>query len=122
MAYENHWTKNGLYRKFSGTITGKEIFESNTQLHGDARFDDLEYIVNDFTAIDGYEYAEFDINLIALSDKVSKLVARKVKIALVINIPELFDLVDMYLREIGEAEFDCRVFHSTDEAREWIEG
>jgi hypothetical protein len=121
MPYENHWTENGLYRKFTGTVSGMEIFKSNTELHGDARFDELQYILNDFTTIDNYDICDVDINLIANSDKVSQIVHRNVKVAIVVDKPELYDWVDKYFLEIGQAAFDCRLFHNCDEAKEWIE-
>ena len=42
MAVTSIWVERGLYREFSGTIDGEEIWGADLTLHGDPRFDQIQ--------------------------------------------------------------------------------
>lgn len=44
MSYENSWEKRGVYRKYDGRVTGKEIIQAVQEVEGDARFDSVRYV------------------------------------------------------------------------------
>ena len=122
MPYFLQWSDDGLYRKFFGALSGEEIATSNLILHGDPRFDELNYIINDFSDIDTLNISDTDITLIANTDRISELYNRAVKVAMVFNEPRLLTWVEKYFTEIGPGAFELRVFDDPQAARQWVGG
>lgn len=121
MAYENCWYYHGLYRKFTGVLTGEDIAHSNLALHGDARFDDLRFIINDFLDVESAQFSEHDIDLIAHTDRIAQLDSRNVKIAIIANTPDLIEMAAKYMQEMEAAQFACKLFDDPTKARHWAE-
>lgn len=51
MPFELTWEGRGVYKRFSGRVTYEEYARSQEMVLGDARTDDLHYIINDFRAM-----------------------------------------------------------------------
>ena len=51
MSHTNTWNENGLFRKFTGEISPEEILKSNFDMHVDPRFENIKYVINDFTDV-----------------------------------------------------------------------
>lgn len=47
MPCETRWEPHGLYRKFAGNVSSRDIFDSIKQVEGDSRFNDLRYSIFD---------------------------------------------------------------------------
>ena len=58
MPYALVWEPEGVLVEFSGAITARELIHSTRQLQSDSRFDEASYIINDLSAITGYQLAE----------------------------------------------------------------
>ena len=50
MAYEIIWEPEGVIRQFSGNVSAREFIQSVEQVQGDSRYDEMRYIINDFSA------------------------------------------------------------------------
>ena len=121
MSYKNSWREKGLHRTFSGNITGKEILDSNLALHGDPRFDHIDYVLNDFLSIDGFEITIGDVNIISTVDNVAAISKKNLKIAIVANNTELLQWIDAYLEMMQGSPYTAAVFSQHDDALKWVE-
>jgi hypothetical protein len=65
MAYDLVWEDNGVYWKYSGNVTGKEIIDASTTIYGDARFITLKYKFADFTDVEDFKMDKSQLALIA---------------------------------------------------------
>lgn len=119
MAYTNIWEEQGLYRVFTGTTSGSEVLKSNLDLHGDARFDRIHFVLNDFTAIQDFEVSDLDISLISHTDKAAAISKPVLKIAIVTTCEVLLEWVHKYLSRMTDVNYACIVFDNLDEARKW---
>ena len=50
MAYELVWEPEGVVRRFSGVVSAAEFINSVERVQGDPRYDDMHYVINDFSA------------------------------------------------------------------------
>ncbi len=121
MAYSNTWEEKGLYRVFTGITSGLEVIDSNLSIHGDPRFDEIHYVLNDFTAIEGFEVSELDISLIANVDKAATMSKPILKIAIVTTCSDLLQWVEKYLQRMSDSSYTCCVFDNLEDARKWCE-
>jgi len=122
MAYTNTWEPEGLYRKFTGKISGEEIFVSNLELQNDANFQKINYIVNDFTEISGHTIAPSHTEIYAKTDDIISLTKGDLKIALVVDQTQIstIALAGKYCEQMKNKPFKCDIFPTLDEAREWV--
>lgn len=120
MSYENVWKEKGLHRKFDGMITGQEILSSNLSLHGDDRFKDMSYIINDFTQIENFMISDSDISKIAALDITVSVYSKQIKIIIVATNENLLSWAELYLNEMNESPFECVIFEDINSAMEYI--
>lgn len=120
MAYTNIWETVGLHRKFTKEITSEEILLSNIELHTDSGFGYIQYIINDFTDVTGYSIEALDINAYAISDDIISVTKGKLKIALVVTQAPLIELAKNYCELMSGKRFECELFQSLDDARNWV--
>lgn len=83
MTVKYEWQEKGLYRKFTDTVNGDEILGDNLKLQGDARFDNIRYVINDFTKVVDFNFTDLDVHKISVTDKVASISNPKIKIALI---------------------------------------
>ena len=50
MAYEIIWEPEGVIRQFSESVSAREFMQSVERVQGDSRYDDMRYIINDFSS------------------------------------------------------------------------
>jgi len=120
MSYINTWESEGLYRKFVGEISGDEILESNYELQADPNFQEIKYIINDFTEVTGHSIETAHTKAYATSDDIISNTKGKLKIALVVIQPSLMALANSYLEEMRGKLFECEMFQSIEDARKWV--
>lgn len=120
MSYTNKWEKEGLYRIFTDKISGEEVLRSNLAIQGDARFDDIKYVLNDFTQTVEFEISDMDVNKIVATDGVAAISNARLKIAIVATLESLLDWIHLYCEKMQGSPFECNVFTNLDDAREWV--
>jgi len=120
MPYTNNWEENGLYRKFTGTINGIEILEANLKLHIDSRFNNIKYVLNDFTEVSDLRIETKHTNAYAASDKVISDRMLGLKIAIVVISELQINLANAYQEEMKNSNFKCEIFASLDDAYKWV--
>lgn len=120
MSHHNTWEENGLYRKFTDSITGEEILTSNLTIHGDSRFDNLKYVINDFTQIVEFDADEIDILKISTIDNVGSRSNSYLKIAIVATSESLLVWVHLYCKQMLDSPLECKIFNHVDDAYRWL--
>ena len=119
MPYTNHWERDGLYRKFTGKITGYEILESNFGLHVQPEFQKIKYIINDFTEVTGHSIETHHTEVYAQTDQGVAITKGKLKIALLVIQQPLIALAENYREEMKDNQFECEIFQTIEDARAW---
>ena len=119
MSYEIAWEPGGLYRKFTGKVSGKEILNSNFELQLDPRFTDVKYIINDFTGITSHSINTTYTETYAKTDDIISKKKGALKIAIVVNKDPLVDLANYYRKEMKNELFECEIFRNIEDARNW---
>ena len=120
MPYTNKWEEDGLYRIFTDKISGEEILVSNLALQGDYRFDDIKYVINDFTEIVEFEVSDMDVTKIATIDNVAAIRHANMKIAIVATLESLLAWIYLYCEKMQDSPFECKIFDNLNDARKWI--
>lgn len=116
MPYINSWKNNGLHRTFSGTITGKEVLISNINIQCDQRFNDIDYVLNDFTGIESYSVSNFHVSEISAMDNAAAHKNNNLKIIIIATDEGFLKFVELYLGQMEDSLFDCLVFNDMDSA------
>lgn len=120
MPYTNTRETDGLYRKFTGNISGDEILESNFELHTDPDFQKIKYIINDFTEVTGHSIETIHTKVYALTDEIVSNTKGKLKIALVVTQEPLIALANSYREEMIVKRFECEIYQTIEDARKWV--
>jgi hypothetical protein len=120
MAYQNKWTEDGLYRTFTKITSGKEVLDSNLSIQGDSRFDDIKYVINDFTRTVEFDVTEYDIKKIVVIDNVAAISKPALRIAIVATLQPLLDWIDLYCKNMQGSAFQCEMFENKDDAYGWV--
>ena len=109
----------GLLRTFTGTITGSEIIEANLKLHGNYIFDDLNYVINDFSRINDCIFEEDDLLTLKTFDDVASLSKSHLKIAIIVTMDAFIDLAKIYCESMRQSSYDAKIFSSLACASKW---
>ena len=120
MSHLNKWESNGLYRGFSNKITGEEVLKINLDIQGDPRFDDIRYVINDFTGIVDFDISDSDIEKIVAMDNAASKSNPKIKIALISIFEPLLVWINNYCDAMQGSRYECKIFDNTQDAYKWV--
>jgi len=113
------WKVNILYRIFTGHVSGQEILASNLAIQGDSRFDDLRYVINDFTDITDFNITQQDISKIVAIDNAAAKSNPNIKIAIVTTLDPLQEWIKYYCQNVEDSLYECKIFGNVREAKNW---
>ncbi len=111
--------KQGIYRKFNGIISGDEILDSNFETHKRDDFMQIQYVINDFSDVEGHSVDIVHTQAFASSDKVIANAKIQLKIAIVATQTEMVALAENYIKLMASAPFECQLFDNLTDARQW---
>jgi len=120
MPHTNIWESEGLYRKFTGEISGEEILDSNFELHIDPGFQEIKYIINDFSEVTGHTIENTHTKVYASTDDIVSQTKGELKIALVVTDTALISLAKTYREHMMDKVFECEIFQTIEDARKWV--
>ena len=120
MAHLNTWEEKGLYREFKDNITGKEVLNINFTIQGDPRFDQIKYVINDFTQVTDFDFSDLDIKLLAITDDIAAKSNPMLKIALIITLEPLLEWADLYCEHMKDSPYTCKIFKHLSDAKKWV--
>ncbi len=120
MPYKLTWQHpNGLIKRHFGNVNGREVLAANEQAEADARFDDLRYVINDFSDCTGLTVSPDDIVEIAAIDKAASKINPHILIAVVATLPDVLAATNAYANDPLNA-FTTRAFSSMNDACSWV--
>lgn len=121
MPYTTTWTQIGVIWTYSGILTGQEALQSNLEIYGDERFDDLHYQIADFTDVTDNQISELHTKKIAYLDRAAAQTNPRIKVAIVMNNEHFLDTADVYSELSKNSPWQLKVCHSLEEAEIWLE-
>lgn len=119
MPYRITWEDHGIYVRYSGIVSVDEVLAYASEVEADARFDDVRYSLNDFSACTGMIRSGPALELLAAGDYGASASNPSVKIAVVTDRQDVVELLRAYLT-VGLNRYPVRVFPTLAEARNWI--
>jgi hypothetical protein len=119
MPYTTAWERRGVVWRYWGTVSGEEILRSNQEIYGDARFDEMDYQIVDFTSVERFEVTEEDMVVMAANDRAAALTNPSVLVAVAARDALIKDLSALYEAETAESPWQHSVFESVEDARAW---
>ena len=120
MAHTNTWNENGVFRKFTGKISPEEILKSNFDMHEDPRFENIKYIINDFTGVTEHEVNKDHTKIYATTDDIISDTKGNLKIAIVAIQDAHIALANNYREEMKNKFFKCEIFQTVEDAQKWV--
>ena len=120
MPYEIRWEPAGVHWKYTGRLTGQDILQSNLQIYGDARFDDLKYQIVDLLDIDAIDAEPSHIKKVAYLDVAAARTNPGIKVAVVTERDTLKEWAQMYAEYSDASPWETMVFGNVEEARAWV--
>ena len=121
MPYTHQWEKKGVYRKYTGNITGEEIISAMNVVESDARFVEIRYVINDFLETKIIDIDSATINMMAALDKAAALTNPYIKIAILTSDNSMHQLADQYRNKFSAPPYPTCIFTDLGDARRWIE-
>ena len=119
MPHTNTWEPDGLFRKFTGAITGVEILKANLVLYEDPKFQNIKYVITDFTEITDHSIETAHTEVYAKTGVLISDTKGELKIALVIIQASLISLANNYRELMKDTLFECEIFKTVADARKW---
>lgn len=119
MNYKLIWEPRGVLIQFSGEISINDIYKASIAYQGDFRYDDLSYVIADYSQITRCTARPEDIDNIWAIDTGAKLSNPSIKKAIVTTSDDVIQLASRYKNNQSSA-FVVKVFPTQDEARAWI--
>lgn len=121
MSVKNNWEKNGLYIQYLDHVNGDEMLEAALKVSGDPRFDDIRYVISDWsrattTAID----PEHVRTLVAYVNAMAKTNAKVRNATVMHGDEERKATVALYGVLASDTPWDIDFFDTMEEARAWI--
>ena len=120
MSVEYKWESKGLCRVFTDTINGDEVLGDNLKLQGDIRFDNIKYVINDFTEVVDFDFSDLDVTKISVNDNVASQSNPYLKIALISTHEPLLVWLRLYCESMEGSLYKSKIFDNADDAYEWV--
>ena len=116
MAFKIIWQDKGLLRKFSGDITGHEVLSSNLSILNDKRFENISYVINDFTDIDSFDITRHDVEDFASIDTIASTYNDNLIVIIVATNDGILKGAKQYLEHMKNTSFDCSIVENINDA------
>jgi len=121
MPYKTTWLANGIIWTYSGVLTGNELLNSNFEIFGDERFDDIRYQIVDLSAVEKVEVTENHMRKIAHLDMAAARTNPRIKVAVVSTTSIASDLSIQYEKYTsGKSPWVTQTFATVAEAEAWV--
>ena len=115
------WDDHGLVRRMTGVVNADQLDQSAKTLQGDARIDDLRYIIHDFSACTDVTLSADDIENMAVRACFALKKNPRVKIAFVSKHPSVHALAHAF-NNAGISKHYSSIFDSIESAKKFVAG
>jgi len=122
MSYETIWEEEGVYQCFSGQVSPDEKIHASSEVHGDPRFDTINYWITDNIGVDSYVLEKSDAEKLAyLNNAASRSNPDIVTPFISTHITHRDNIIHylIHLKKIG-SPWKGKLFEDVQTARQWI--
>ena len=117
MPYEIVWEPEGVHKSFTGFVSGRELTESATKVQGDPRFDEMRYLINDFSNIAGNDLSIDAFLDLAAANYGAHASNPNCRIVFVTTDPGLMKIIENTLMSSYQVEIKPTLL----DARDWLD-
>ncbi len=118
MSHTIQWEDKGVYWKYSGDVSGKEIFDASEVIYGDPRFDNLEYKLVNFLDASSVNMTDEEIARIAFQHKAAEISNPRVKNAIVM-VAEV-EIAEKFATFFTDSRWEVQIFQDMESADRWL--
>ena len=122
MPHELVWEHRGVHKRLSGQVSAAEFQRSVELIQADARFDDIRYVINDFTAVGGHGLDEQHLLELAAIQYGAQASNPQVRAVYVGVDPELARQLRAILIDSQRSLYRVALFDTLPQARDWLQG
>ena len=119
MPYKIEQKRNGLVKRFSGSVTCEDVLKSEQEVTSNPNFSTLRYVISDYIGADYRGLAEdqkTDINALRIG---GHLTNPNIVYAFVIQNPEIRAQIKEAIAQ-GDMLFRTQVFDTYEQAAQWV--
>lgn len=120
MPYRITWESEGVYSKFWGEVNVVQVLAMLEEVGGDYRFDEIFYLLADYTEVTTPQVTPSDVDLVAAIDRAQMLSNQHYLHAAVAESEEALVLL-RYWVSLYQDPRHASYFTSVAEARAWVE-
>jgi len=120
MAYALLWEPTGVYKRFSGVVSGEELLQSVRDVASDARFGSLRYEVSDYLEAERTDFSQDALNEVRAVRIGSFMQNPGIKVAIVTHDSAIQQRIYSTIAARLTLH-QTQVFGSLDEANRWLE-
>ena len=121
MAFELVWEPDGVLKRFSGTVSADEFLRSVKQIQGDSRFDDVRYVINDFSGAAADKLCEETLTELSAMQYGAYASNPNCRIAFVTTDQAFAERVKRILLSPDMMSYQVEVTPTLSEARDWLD-
>jgi hypothetical protein len=119
MPYSLIWEPQGVYKHFTGLVTGAELLQSVQEIASDARFFNLRYEVSDYLPAERTDFSQDFLNEVRAVRIGSFMNNPRIKVAIVTRDPEIQQRMASTIAA-RLTMHQTRVFAQLTDANDWL--
>lgn len=120
MPYALHWESQGVYKKFSGVVTGAELVQSVIDVASNAKFGGLVYEISDYLSADETVFSQDELNEVRAVRMGSFKANPNIKVAIVTTDPHIQQRIYSTIAARLTLH-QTRVFSTMADANAWLD-
>lgn len=113
------WEPRGVVRAMTGEIGADELLESVADLQNDPRFDQLRFLVEDFSEVESVQLDEAGLDMVIATTIGAAFSNPHIRIAVVATTPPVRSLARQFAEH---SPYVTQIFQTLAAARVWIAG
>lgn len=119
MPYAIHWEPKGVYEKYTGVVTGRELYTAVQKVNNHPDFDVFRYVINDFLDCTALQSTKIE-----LEDTVASAIGAKISnprfiAAFVVTNDAIIESV-LEMKALVKGILHVQLFSNLADARHWI--
>ena len=122
MPCEIVWEHRGVHKQLSGHLSASEFQRSVEAIQADPRFDEIRYVINDFSAVTGHELDEQRLLELAAIQYGAQASNPQVRVVYVGADPQLARRIRSALIDSQRSLYRVALFDTLPQARDWLQG
>lgn len=118
MPYSIHWEPNGVYKKYTGRVTGQEFFRAVRQVNSQPNFETFHYVINDFLDCIEFLPSKSDQEDAVAAAIGANMTNKRFVAAFVASSPEIVASLTS-MAEQAKGSMQVCLFNNLTDARRW---